>query len=142
MSQKRQRAEPTSPEHQPPKKYWASLSWDDLTDWAGERSISRGRTYQRQGRVHDLVISEDGRLLAFVIGGDRYAVSVWCETGGKKVGDLHSQCTCPVGANGCKHAVALVTAYLELLGQNAAIQAEGTSDSSEATEPILSEMST
>lgn len=119
MSQKRQRAEATSTERPPPKKCWTSLSWDDLTDWAGERSVSRGRTYQRRGRVHDLAISEDGRLLAFVTGGDRYTVTVWFETGGKKAGDLHSQCTCPVGANGCKHAVAVVAAYLELLGLNA-----------------------
>jgi uncharacterized Zn finger protein len=119
MSRKRQRAAETGTERQSPKKYWASLSWDDLTDWAGERSVSRGRTYQRQGRVHDLAVSENGRLLASVIGGDRYAVIVWCELDWMKVGGLHSRCTCPVGANGCKHAVAVVAAYLELLGQDA-----------------------
>jgi uncharacterized Zn finger protein len=117
MNKKRQRVA-TSTEHQPTKKYWASLNWGDLGDWAGERSVSRGRTYQRQGRVHDLTVSEDGRLLGSVTGGDRYTVCVWCEPDRKKVGDLHSRCTCPVGANGCKHAVALVAAYLELLGQN------------------------
>ena len=47
-------------------KDWTSLSWDDLDRWAGGRSVSRGRSYQRQGRVHDLAISEDGRLLATV----------------------------------------------------------------------------
>jgi len=121
MSHKRQHAAATSAEHQSRKKYWASLSWDDLTDWAGERSVSRGRTYQRQGRVHDLAISEDGRLLASVTGRDRYAATVWCEAGRKEAGDLHSRCTCPVGANGCKHAVAVIAAYLELLGQNAGV---------------------
>lgn len=119
MSQKRQRAAETGTERQPTKKYWSSLSWDDLTDWAGERSVSRGKTYQCQGRVYDLTASEDGRLLASVIGGDRYAVCVWCESDRKRVGDLHSRCTCPVGANSCKHAVAVVAAYLELLGKNA-----------------------
>jgi uncharacterized Zn finger protein len=41
---------------------WATLSWDDLTEWAGSRSVSRGRAYQSQGRVGDLAISEDGWL--------------------------------------------------------------------------------
>ena len=49
---------------------WGSLSWDDLDDWAGPRSVSRGRSYQRQGRVKNLAIAEDGRLLATVQGGD------------------------------------------------------------------------
>jgi uncharacterized Zn finger protein len=119
MSQKRQRAAETGTERRPTKKYWESLSWDDLTDWAGERSVSRGKTYQRLGRVHDLTASEDVRLLASVIGGNRYTVTAWCESDRKKVGGLHSRCTCPVGANGCKHAVAVVAAYLELLGKNA-----------------------
>jgi uncharacterized Zn finger protein len=128
MGQKRQRAAKTDPEHQSPNKYWASLSWDDLIAWAGERSVSRGRTYQHQGRVHDLAVSEDGRLLASVDGGDRYAVCVWCKPDRKKVGDLHSRCTCPVGANGCKHAIAVIAAYLELLGQNADVPPAGPED--------------
>lgn len=57
-------------------------------------------------------------MLGSVTGGDRYTVCVWCEPDRKKVGDLHSRCTCPVGANGCKHAVTLVATYLELPGQN------------------------
>ena len=58
---------------------WTVLSWDDLAEWVGSRSVDRGRTYQKQGRVHDLVISEDGWLLATVTGGARYAVTVWYE---------------------------------------------------------------
>jgi uncharacterized Zn finger protein len=87
--------------------HWASLTWDDLDRWAGGRSVSRGRSYQRQGRVQDLAIAEDGRLLATVQGGDRYFVSVWLT--GKKQGErLDSESTCPVGYSGCKHAVAVV----------------------------------
>ena len=56
---------------------WTSLTLDDLDDWAGSRSVSRGRSYQRQRRVKQLAISQEGRLLAMVIGGDRYVVSVW-----------------------------------------------------------------
>ena len=58
--------------------------WDDLTEWAGSRSVERGRAYQRQGRVHDLAISKDGRLLATVTGGSRYAVTVCCEPSPKR----------------------------------------------------------
>ncbi len=94
---------------------WAVLSWDDLAKWAGSRSVDRGRTYQKQARVHDLAISEDGWLLATVTGGARYAVTVRCEASAKKAGALSSRCTCPVGSSGCKHAVAVVAEYLERL---------------------------
>ena len=94
---------------------WTVLSWDDLAEWAGSRSVDRGRTYQKQGRVHDLAISEDGWLLATVTGGARYAVTVWYESSAKKVGAIYSRCTCPVGSSGCKHAVAVVAEYLERL---------------------------
>jgi len=94
---------------------WTVLSWDDLAEWAGSRSVDRGRTYQKQGRVHDLAISEDGWLLATVAGGARYAVAVWYESSAKKAGAIYSRCTCPVGSSGCKHAVAVVAEYLERL---------------------------
>ncbi|MGD0481381.1 MAG: hypothetical protein ABSA42_14495 [Terracidiphilus sp.] len=109
-------------------KFWANLSWYDLTNWAGSRSVSRGRAYQSQGRVDDIAVSEDGRLLASVTGGDRYAVTVWCDSEGKKGGALHSLCTCPVGTEGCKHAVAVVAEYLELLGKDAEIPAADPDD--------------
>jgi uncharacterized Zn finger protein len=90
--------------------------------------MSRGRTYQRQGRVHDLAVTDEGRLLATVLGGDRYSVSVWWEPGKNRVNSLRSVCTCPVGANGCKHAVAVVSAYLELLAQEAPVPATAPDD--------------
>jgi uncharacterized Zn finger protein len=102
-----------------PNKGWKALSWDDLSEWAGLRSVTHGRIYQSHGRVHDLAISEDGRLLATVTGGERYAVAVWCEPSAKKGGALYSRCTCSVGTSGCKHAVAVVAEYLEMLGEGA-----------------------
>jgi len=107
---------------------WNVLSWDDLTEWAGSRSVERGTAYQRQGRVHDLAISEDGWLLATVPGGERYAVTVWCEQSAKKGGALYSRCTCPVGASGCKHAVAVVAEYLDRLGESAETPAANQED--------------
>ncbi|MGA2250346.1 SWIM zinc finger family protein [Terracidiphilus sp.] len=107
---------------------WAALTWDDLVEWAGERSVSRGRAYQGQGRVDDLAIAEDGRLLATVAGGDRYAVTVWCDSETKKGVALDSRCACPVGHAGCKHAVAVVAEYLDLLERGAEIPAAEPDD--------------
>jgi uncharacterized Zn finger protein len=97
---------------------WAALTWDALDGWAGSRSVTRGRAYQRQGRVKDLAIADDGRLLATVQGGDRYVVSVWLNAGRKKHDKIEAHCTCPVGYN-CKHAVATVAAYLQALADGA-----------------------
>ena len=62
MSTKRRRTATESKSKQAQNEGWATLSWDDLTEWAGSRSVSRGRAYQSQGRVGDLAISEDGWL--------------------------------------------------------------------------------
>ena len=64
MSSKQQRAVKGKEPKVSRNEGWNALSWDDLTEWAGSRSVERGRDYQRQGRVHDLAISEDGWLLA------------------------------------------------------------------------------
>ena len=128
MSTKRRRTSTEDKSKRSQKDGWATLSWDDLTDWAGSRSVSRGRAYQSQGRVDDLAVSEDGWLLASVTGGERYAVTVWCDPEGKKGGALYSRCTCPVGSSGCKHAVAVVAEYLELLGNNTEIPSADPDD--------------
>ncbi len=128
MSSKQQRAAKGKEHKVSQNEGWTALSWDDLTEWAGSRSVERGRAYQRQARVHDLAISEDGWLLATVTGGERYAVTVWCEQSAKKGGALYSRCTCPVGASGCKHAVATVAEYLERLGEGAETPVANQSD--------------
>jgi uncharacterized Zn finger protein len=84
MSAKQQRAVKRKEHKVSRNEGWNVLSWDDLTEWAGSRSVERGRAYQRQGRVHDLAISKDGRLLATVTGGSRYAVTVCCEPSPKR----------------------------------------------------------
>ena len=65
--------------------------------------------------MKDLAVAADGRLLATVLGGDRYVVSVWCLPVTKDGTAVESKCTCPVGYNGCKHAVAVVADYLQSL---------------------------
>ena len=104
---------------------WTKLTWDDLDRWAGSRSVARGRSYQRGGRVKDLKISSEGDLLATVVGGDRYVTTVALSPGRKR-SSLESVCTCPVGASGCKHAVAVVAEYLQALadGQDVPVATE------------------
>ncbi len=90
-------------------KLFRKLSWDDLTGWAGSRIVRRGKAYQGQGRVKQLGISVEGRLLAWVFGTRRYATCVSVEDG-----NLVSDCNCPYYFDSvCKHAVAVVVEYLQ-----------------------------
>ncbi len=82
------------------------LTWDDLTAWAESRVVARGKSYR--GNVEDLRVTADGRLLAWVQGGERYATVVSLTKKGKP----DSVCTCPYGI-ACKHAGATVLACLD-----------------------------
>lgn len=92
---------------------WSALTWDDLEELFGDRTLARGRSYQRGGRVQKLCKSADGELLATVNGTESYAttVSLRCEKG-KPV--FESDCTCPIGGH-CKHVVAVIAEYLKAL---------------------------
>lgn len=96
-----------------PQAEWSQLTWDDLANWAGGSTLTRGRSYQRSRRVKKLAISQDGVLLATVQGTERYTTTVALKAGQKQP-SLESLCTCPVGF-ACKHAVAVVTEYLQAL---------------------------
>jgi len=85
------------------------LTWNDLTAWAGNKIVDRGKSYQRSGYVKDLACTPDGSLVAWVEGTKRYAVRVFFEDG-----ELESICTCPYWDT-CKHAVAIVVEYLDSL---------------------------
>ena len=89
---------------------FSKLTWEDLEEWAGNVIVGRGRPYQRNGAVENLGRTEDGALVAWVMGTQRYATRVRIE--GKK--SLESECTCPYWDT-CKHAVAVVLEYLERL---------------------------
>jgi uncharacterized Zn finger protein len=56
MSTKRRHTATKNPSKRSLKNGWTALSWDDLTEWPGPRSVSRGRAYQSQRRVDDLAI--------------------------------------------------------------------------------------
>ncbi|HZT79813.1 MAG TPA: SWIM zinc finger family protein [Gemmataceae bacterium] len=103
---------------------WRQLTWDDLEGWAGSRSVQRGRSYQRSGHVRQLAQTEDGSLLAWVQGTERYAARVNLPESGK---DMESRCTCPVGFR-CKHAVAVVLDYLDALKEGREVPTADESD--------------
>ncbi len=96
-----------------PTNKWTALTWNDLEEWAGSKIVTRGRNYQRQERVFDLAETDDGGLMAWVNGTERYATSVAMGDDGLPV----SICTCPYEW-ACKHGVAVVLEYLERLENN------------------------
>ena len=100
---------------------WEGLTWNDLVDWAGSRTVSRGRSYQENGYVADLSVSGSGALLAWVRGGRRYATQVQLDPTRRRRSDrIVSRCSCPVGV-ACKHAVAVVLEYLEAVEKGAEV---------------------
>jgi uncharacterized Zn finger protein len=107
---------------------WRDLTWDDLEEWAGPRSLTRGRSYQRSGHVRDLACSADDVLLAWVQGTERYATQVELIAEGAERVRPSSRCTCPLGIDGCKHGVAVVLAYLEALKQDEEVPQAATDD--------------
>lgn len=92
---------------------FADLTWNDLEEWAGSKIVSRGKTYQRQGRVSDLAVTEDDGLIAWVDGTERYATKVGMDDDGLP----DSICTCPHEWD-CKHGVAVLIEYLKRIEDN------------------------
>ncbi len=88
------------------------LSWEDLINWAGNKIVNRGRTYQRNTSVSDLGITPEGAIIAWVFGTKRYTTHVEIRNG-----KLLSTCTCPY-AGTCKHAVAVILEYMEHVKNN------------------------
>jgi len=95
---------------------FTDLTWEELTKWAGSRVVARGKSYRRA--VEDLRVTTDGRLLAWVEGGARYATLVSLG----KSGEISSVCTCPY-AIACKHAVAVVLMYLDMIQAGKSVSA-------------------
>ncbi len=92
---------------------FSDLTWTDIEEWAGGRIVSRGKSYQQQGRVSDLAMTEDGSLVAWVDGTERYATRVVMDEDGLP----DSTCTCPYELD-CKHGVAVVIEYLKRVENN------------------------
>jgi uncharacterized Zn finger protein len=92
---------------------FSDLTWNDMEAWAGGKIVSRGKSYQRQGRVSDLAVTDDGSLIAWVDGTERYATRVSMDEEGLP----DSICTCPYELD-CKHGVAVVIEYLKRVENN------------------------
>ncbi|NKB70532.1 MAG: hypothetical protein GKR89_25970 [Candidatus Latescibacteria bacterium] len=92
------------------------LTWDDVERWAGAAVVERGRAYQRQGRVTDLGRTQEGALLAWVQGTQRYTTRLTIQA--RK--QLASECTCPYWTD-CKHGVAVVLAYLQAVKEGQSV---------------------
>jgi uncharacterized Zn finger protein len=107
---------------------WRSLTWDDLDAWTDARSRERGRSYQRSGHVRDLARSQEGKLVAWVQGQERYATTAELLPSAADRFVPSSRCTCPLGIDGCKHGVALVLAYLDALKKGEQIPTASATD--------------
>jgi uncharacterized Zn finger protein len=94
-------------------KLFSALTWRDLEDWAGSRIVGRGKSYQQQGRVSELSLTQDAALLAWVDGTEKYATKVLMDKSGLPA----SICSCPYEID-CKHGVAVVLEYLMWLEKN------------------------
>ncbi|MBW2649976.1 MAG: SWIM zinc finger domain-containing protein [Deltaproteobacteria bacterium] len=92
---------------------FSDLTWNDIEEWAGGKITSRGKNYQRQGLVSNLAVTDDGSLIAWVDGTERYATRVAMDDDGLP----DSICTCPYELD-CKHGVAVVVEYLERVKKN------------------------
>ena len=101
------------PKKKPKLDRFTGLTWNDLEEWAGSKIVSRGKNYQRQGRVCELVVTEENGLIAWVDGTERYATKVIMEDNGLPEGI----CTCPFELD-CKHAVAVVIEFLDRMENN------------------------
>jgi hypothetical protein len=96
-----------------------SYTIDDIRANFSVKDYVRGQEYARAGRVVDIKISDDGKLIARVQGSGRnlYKIEVQIESYRSKK-RFSSDCSCPLGM-GCKHIVA---ALLSAMGYTSSTQ--------------------
>ena len=99
------------PEESRNVRTFKELKWSDLQDWAGGKTTAKGIKYQEEERVKEIKCTSSGSLVARVEGTIEYFTEVSLENG-----KLSSICTCPVGHD-CKHGVAAILEYLDLIEQ-------------------------
>ncbi|MBU4567282.1 MAG: hypothetical protein KKE29_21400 [Proteobacteria bacterium] len=104
-----------------PPASFADLTWDQLKEWAGTKIVARGKSYLTN--VEKPAVTEDGGLLAWVLGTERYATHVWFMDN-----ELLSLCTCPYEWGPCKHAVGLILVGIDALKEQRSLPLVGEDD--------------
>ena len=95
---------------------FTELTWDNLTYWAGAKTLAKGKAYQKEKRVKEIYFSPGRGIIGRVQGSMLYTTSLMIsET------KICSSCSCPVGG-GCKHAVAVLLEYLDLVKNNRSVK--------------------
>ena len=118
QSSKKAELSKVSAKKSPVRDFWENLSWMELADFFDDRTIKRGKDYAKNGNVESIWMTDDGgNILAVVIGTEEYHTLVSLEVGKGKQFTLKSECSCPVGFK-CKHGVAAIAKYLELLASD------------------------
>lgn len=86
-------------------KNFRDLSYEDLYAWVGQKTFTKGKSYQKNKRVIRIYQISEHIICGSVQGSEMYDTVV-------SVSDtLTSTCSCPVESD-CKHGVALVLEYL------------------------------
>lgn len=107
-----------------PSRHPASSSFpprfveSDLIATMDPKTLARGRAYQRDGAVVDLVVEAGGTVLYGAVRGrerELYEVDVEVDLDADILPVINGMCTCPVGYN-CKHVAAVL---LEALARHA-----------------------
>jgi len=99
------------------RDYWERLSWSDIADHFDDRTSERGRGYANNGHVESIWATDDGmNILAIVRGTENYRTFIMLSEQQSQF-TLRSNCSCPVGSD-CKHGVAAIAKYLDLLANN------------------------
>ncbi|MDR1054157.1 MAG: hypothetical protein LBL39_08275 [Planctomycetaceae bacterium] len=106
----------------PVRKYWEGVDWVSLSDVFEDRTVQRGREYVNDGSVLSLWATKDGKqLLSIVCCSYDYRTLVTLDKGSSKNQFvLSTTCSCPVGSN-CKHGVATILSFLNLIADNESI---------------------
>ncbi|PWR76338.1 SWIM zinc finger domain-containing protein [Methanospirillum stamsii] len=112
-------------------KHFRDLTYEDLNTWFGQKTVSRGKSYQKGGQVVNVYQIADDVLCGEVQGSELYHTVVSLS------GNRTSTCSCPVEID-CKHGVALILEYLNQIKQGTTISKPPSNEYAKKYKPLLS----